>query len=381
MSTIEQAVQSWTCAVETKLRDFSQRQSKQAELLAEVKTVLEAGRQSESKEDRDHRREFGAYLLDPASVSQLRRLREAQSEAKVISIGSDPNGGLAVPRTIQVAADVVAANLCPWMDPAVLGVQPIGPDFRSVYAYGSTVSRAAESDSRSATTTPTFRSVTPVHGEYYAIAQIYTHAYEDIQDVEAILATEFGRQLGAQLAADIWAGSGASGQIRGLTAVTPESSADDASPQRTEHALEYVPIVGNTSPLRVTTDDVANLLGSFSEEYLLSPGFCLVMRPTTWRSLVMNDGGTDAPFTMPRNPTLFGYPVRFSGAMPALATNALPIVAGDFKRAYALGQRGPLRVLADPYTTKGSILWTATVRYAGSPLNTNAAKALKQATS
>jgi HK97 family phage major capsid protein len=133
--------------------------------------------------------------------------------------------------------------------------------------------------------------------------------------------------------------------------------------------------------------DIENLLAAFREEYLLDPSFCFMMRPSTWRSVFAAgrtsvSGVVDAAFLMPRNPTLYGFPVRLTTAMPAVGTNTFPIVAGAWKRAYALCARSPMMVTIDAsITAPGLVKYRVRRRYGGTPRANDAAKLVKFAVS
>jgi HK97 family phage major capsid protein len=57
---------------------------------------------------------------------------------------------------------------------------------------------------------------------------------------------------------------------------------------------------------------------------------------------------------------LHGYPVEYSGFMPAAARGATPVLFGDFKRGYVIGDRGGsginVKVLDQPLATQGILV-------------------------
>ncbi|WP_164919650.1 phage major capsid protein [Hansschlegelia zhihuaiae] len=75
--------------------------------------------------------------------------------------------------------------------------------------------------------------------------------------------------------------------------------------------------------------------------------------------------------------TLLGYPVEIDENMPDVANGTFPIAFGDFNRGYLIVDRIDMRVLRDPYTRKGYVLFYCTKRVGGSPYDTNAIKVLK----
>jgi HK97 family phage major capsid protein len=62
---------------------------------------------------------------------------------------------------------------------------------------------------------------------------------------------------------------------------------------------------------------------------------------------------------------LLGKPIVFMDDMPAVGSNALPVVYADFSRAYTIVDGPGLTVLRDPYTAKGFITYYTTKRVAG----------------
>ena len=79
------------------------------------------------------------------------------------------------------------------------------------------------------------------------------------------------------------------------------------------------------------------------------------------------------------SPQLLGKPVMMSGDMPnAIAGDEDQIIGyyGDFREGYALVDRIGVRILKDPYTTKGVIKYYATKRTGGGIVNFQAIKRL-----
>lgn len=78
---------------------------------------------------------------------------------------------------------------------------------------------------------------------------------------------------------------------------------------------------------------------------------------------------------------ILGWPVAEFEDMPAIAANSYSIAFGDFKSAYIIVDRLGIRVLRDPYTTKGSIKFYTTKRTGGGLVNGEAIKLMKFAAS
>ncbi len=75
--------------------------------------------------------------------------------------------------------------------------------------------------------------------------------------------------------------------------------------------------------------------------------------------------------------TLLGKPVYIDDNMPAIAANTLSIAYGDWKRAYAIRDRQGIKVLRDPYSTKGFVEFYTTKRVGGGVRNFEAYKVMK----
>ncbi|MGD9938619.1 MAG: phage major capsid protein [Clostridia bacterium] len=79
--------------------------------------------------------------------------------------------------------------------------------------------------------------------------------------------------------------------------------------------------------------------------------------------------------------TLLGAPVYVDDNMPDVAANSFSIAFGNFKRGYAIRDRAGIKVLRDPYSTKGFVEFYTTKRVGGGIRNFEAIKLLKFAAS
>jgi HK97 family phage major capsid protein len=78
--------------------------------------------------------------------------------------------------------------------------------------------------------------------------------------------------------------------------------------------------------------------------------------------------------------TLLGFGVTEAPDMPVPATNSLSIAFGNFKEGYQIVDRTGIRILRDPYTSKGFILFYTTKRVGGDVVNHEAIKIYKFST-
>lgn len=63
--------------------------------------------------------------------------------------------------------------------------------------------------------------------------------------------------------------------------------------------------------------------------------------------------------------------------MPSIAVGAFPIGFGDFQAGYLITDRIGIRILPDPFSNKPYVMFYATKRVGGAPLDTNALKFLQ----
>lgn len=76
--------------------------------------------------------------------------------------------------------------------------------------------------------------------------------------------------------------------------------------------------------------------------------------------------------------TLLGKPIEIDDNMPNIGADAFPIAFGDFKRAYTIvDHKSGVRMLRDPYSTKGKIYFYTTKLVAAGISNFEAVKFLK----
>ena len=78
---------------------------------------------------------------------------------------------------------------------------------------------------------------------------------------------------------------------------------------------------------------------------------------------------------------LCGYPIVPAEDMPTKAANSYSVAFGNFRAAYQIVDRIGIRVLRDPYTTKGYVKFYSTKRVGGGVINFQAFKVMKFAAS
>lgn len=76
-----------------------------------------------------------------------------------------------------------------------------------------------------------------------------------------------------------------------------------------------------------------------------------------------------------------GFPITKNEHMPAKAANSLSVAFGNFRRAYRIIDRIGMRMLKDPYTTKGFMKYYTTRRVGAAPVRKDAHLVIKFASS
>jgi len=82
-------------------------------------------------------------------------------------------------------------------------------------------------------------------------------------------------------------------------------------------------------------------------------------------------------FSNPGEQMLLGHPIREWDDMPDLAAGSLSVAFGDFREGYQIVDRMGMRLLRDPYTTKGKVKFYATRRVGGGVVNFEAIKLIE----
>jgi HK97 family phage major capsid protein len=115
----------------------------------------------------------------------------------------------------------------------------------------------------------------------------------------------------------------------------------------------------DTNGNMVSITGILNLIGTLNEYYHAGASF-LMARPTSVgiRKSQMESNLFFPAFTsVGGQDYLFGYPVNYSAYMPAAARGNTPVIFGDFKRGYIIGDRGGsginVKVLDQPLASQG----------------------------
>lgn len=215
-----------------------------------------------------------------------------------------------------------------------------------------------ETTARPETATPEFASLNFTTGEIYAYPAATQQILDDSAvDLETWLAGEVETEFAYQEGKAFVSGDGVNKPKGFLTYTTAPS-----------HPFGAVPTVNGGDAALITSDGIVNLIYDLPQVYTGGARF-VMNRKTQGKVRLLKDGQNNyiwqPSFQIGQPATLAGFPVTEIPDMPDVAANAIPIVFGDFNRAYLVIDRIGIRVLRDPYTNKPYVGFYTTKRVGG----------------
>ena len=295
-----------------------------------------------------------------------------------LSVGSDPDGGYWVDPDTSGRIATLVYETSPMRQLA--DVQTIGTDSLEGFNdlaeaglggwVGETASRAGD------TATPGIGKWSiPVH-EQYAEPRATQKVLDDAQfNVESWLSGKVADKLGRTENTAFYTGDGVE-KPRGIltyAAGTPSSTTWDVIEQVNSGAA-------GDFAATLPGDNLIDLVFSLKAAYR-SGAVWNMARSTVAETRKLVDGQGNylwqPEFTAQQGGLLLGYPIVEAEDMPVLAANSLSIAFGNFKTAYQIVDRQGIRILRDPYTTKGYVKFYTTKRVGGDVVNYEALKIMK----
>jgi HK97 family phage major capsid protein len=303
--------------------------------------------------------------------SFMAHMRRGDVQAS-LNKGASDQGGYTVPvewdRTITDKLVIVSPmrELC--------SVQTVGGAGYSklINLRGTGSGWVGETAARPETNTPTFATQAYGWGELYANPSATQQMLDDSElNLEAWLAGEVDTEFSFQENKAFVSGDGTN-KPRGLLTY--------AAGGTNLHPLGGIATTASGAVGAITTDAILNLIYSLPSAFTNSAKFAL-NRNTHKVLRTLKDGQNNyiwQPSLVAGQPaTLAGYALTEVPDMPDVATNALSIAFGDFKRAYKILDRVGVRVLRDPFTNKPYISFYTTKRVGGGLENPECMKFMK----
>ncbi|MBC7279843.1 MAG: phage major capsid protein [Hoeflea sp.] len=319
----------------------------------------------------------------PSAVRQafdayVRRGDEAglrQGELKAMSAGSDPDGGYLVPDELDSEIGRRLSELSPIRSIATVR-QVSGAVLKKPFALnGMATGWVGETDARPQTASPQLTELQFPTMELYAMPAATASLIEDgALDIEGWIAAEVEAAFAEQEGAAFVAGDGVN-KPRGFL-----DYPDVAESAWTWGSLGHIATGMDGGFGTDPSDRLVELIYALKAGHRQNGRF-VMNRKTQAQIRKFKDGDGNYLWMPPAGAgqaaSLMGFPVVEAEDMPDIATGALSIAFGDFRRGYLVVDRTGVRILRDPYSAKPYVLFYTTKRVGGGVQNFEAIKLLK----
>ena len=318
----------------------------------------------------EHKAGFANYIRcgDEGNLRQL--------EEKALSYGSDPDGGYLVPDETASEIGKRLALISPIR--AIAGVRQVSASvYKKPFAQtGPAVGWVAETAARPETTSPSLAELQFPTMELYAMPAATPTLLEDAAvDVDAWIAEEVETAFAEQEGTAFINGDGVN-KPKGFLSETTV-----AEPSWAWGDLGYHPTgVDADFPASDASDVLIDTIYALKAGYRQNAHWVMNRKTQAEiRKLKDADGNYlwQAPAGVGMNASLMGFPLVEAEDMPDIASDAMAIAYGDFRRGYLIVDRTGVRVLRDPYSAKPYVLFYTTKRVGGGVQDFDAIKLLK----
>lgn len=329
------------------------------------------GQGSSRPEVDEHKQAFGKFLRKGRDEG-LRDL-----ERKALNITSDDDGGYAVPTELDTEILQLLKNESPMR--RICTVRQVGgADYKKLVNLGGSSSGwVDEDDARPETNTPKLAAITPFMGEIYSNPAATQQMLDDVFfNAEAWLAEEVAVEFGEEENLAFLSGNGTK-KPKGILAYTSVTTADAS---RTFGQLQHKVTAGATA---ITGDELQDMVYLLRKKY--RNGAAWMLNSNTLAYIRKLKSAVDGhyiwqPGLQAGQPSqLLGYGIEENEDMADIATTAVTVMFGNFKRGYLIVDRMGTRTLRDPYTNKPYVHFYSTKRVGGMLTDSLAIKLLKQA--
>ncbi|MCG6489736.1 phage major capsid protein [Vibrio parahaemolyticus] len=357
-------------SVETLNGKLSELDELKSSLEAELAAVKRPGGGGANKDVAEHKGAFELFVRKGKDDGL------AELEQKAMQIGSDPDGGYAVPEELDrniisaLRNEVVMRQEC--------NVVSVGtPSYKRLVNKGGTSSGwVGETDARPETSTSKIGIVEPVWGEIYGNpAATQTMLDDAFFNVDQFITSDLTIEFAEQEEAAFTNGDG-SKKPKGLLAY---GSDDKADKDRDWGKLQHLAL---KKPDELTADEVMQLVYTLRKPYRNGAKF-MMNNNTLFKVRTLKDSQGNylwQPGLQLGQPSaLLGYGIAENEQFADMAAGAAPLAFGNFKRCYTILDRIGIRMLRDPYTNKPFVHFYTTKRVGSMMVDSNAVKLLKAA--
>ncbi|MDO6718820.1 phage major capsid protein [Psychrosphaera sp. 1_MG-2023] len=320
---------------------------------------------STSQDQEEYKSAFGKFV---------RKGDSTELETKDVNVGTDSDGGFAVPEELDRNILQLERDMSP-MRQLCSSIMVGSDEYKRLVNLGGAASGwVGEDDARPKTDAPTLASIAAFMGEIYANPAATQKSLDDIYfNVETWLQEEIAREFAEKEGLAFLTGDG-SGKPKGLMAYTMTAEADSA---RAFGSFQYVE---SATASTFDGDDLIKLVYSLKQAYRRTSSW-MTNSQTVLAARMLKDDQENylwQPGLQADQPSLLlGRPIAENEDMPAVADNANALAFGDFRRGYTIVDRIGTRMLRDPYTNKPNVQFYTTRRTGGMATDTQAIKFLK----
>lgn len=305
------------------------------------------------------------------SDSFMAHMRRGEVSAS-LNKGTAAEGGFTVPiewdRTVTDKLILISPmrELCTVQSVAGAGYKKL------INLRGTGSGWVGEAAARPETNTPQFAEQGYGWGEIYANPSATQQMLDDSElNLEQWLAGEVQTEFSFQENKAFVSGDGTN-KPRGLLTYAAGGS--------NLHPLGGIAVTASGGVGVITGDAILDLVYALPSAFTGGAKFAM-NRNTQLKARKLKDGQGNylwQPSLIAGQPaTLAGYALAEVPDMPDVATNALSIAFGDFKRAYKILDRIGVRVLRDPFTNKPYVSFYTTKRVGGGLENPECMKFMK----
>ncbi len=297
-------------------------------------------------------------------------------EIKALSVGSDPDGGFAVPPDMSGRIISLIFETSPVRQ--IANVATIGSDaLEGINDLNQATSGwIGETQDRTDTDTPQIGAWRiPVHEQYAEPSATQKLLDDAMFDVESYVTGKIADRLSRMENTAFISGNGIM-KPRGILtypAGVPTSSSFSVIEQVAAGASGAFP---STNP----GDALINLVYTLKAAYRDKAVF-MMTRGTLGEVRKLKDSQGryiwQPDFQMRQGGSLLGFNVVEAQDMPELAANSLSVAFGNFTQGYQIVDRQGIRILRDSFTAKPYVKFYTTKRVGGDVVNFEAIKLLK----
>lgn len=300
----------------------------------------------------------------------------ADLETKALNLGTDADGGFAVPEELDRSILDMLRDTTPMR--GVCAQMTVGNEGykKLVNLHGANSGWVGETAARPATDSPQLAELAPFYGEIYANPEATQKSLDDMFfDAEAWLSSEVSLEFAEQENVAFTSGDGVN-KPKGFLAY-PTAAAGDKT--RAFGTLEHM---DSSAAGSIAADDIVHLIYKLKAGYR---GGAVWMGGTdTLAGIMVLKDGADQYLWRPgleigESLTLRGYRFVENEDMPAVAGNAKALAFGNFQRGYQIVDRIGIRLLRDPFTNKPYVGFYTTKRVGGMLVDSQAIKLLNVA--